>query len=198
MPFFCDLDPMSLILKLDLDMVIMYLCTENEIPSFCGSKVRAQAIRQTNTHTHTDPTEIITYLHTWMVIKWSENISFWDRVIFYPCHNLSAVFLFRDTVWHSGSNATFINNIRSASIGNKHPHSTNVSDIFEKVSIASTSCVIEPYPTFTSLRISLSPFLDTNVTILSWTQELVVMLNIFISFHFIFEGTPVRRINVHC
>ena len=42
-----DLDPMTLILKLDLDMIKVYLYTENELPSICGSKVTAQANRHT-------------------------------------------------------------------------------------------------------------------------------------------------------
>ena len=36
-----DLDPMTLVLKLDLDMVKMYLHTKNEVPSYSGSKVIA-------------------------------------------------------------------------------------------------------------------------------------------------------------
>ena len=36
-----DLDPMTLILKLDQDMVTMYLHTKNEVPSFSSSKVIA-------------------------------------------------------------------------------------------------------------------------------------------------------------
>ena len=39
--FDLDLDPMTLVLKLDLDMVKMYLHTKNEVPSFSGSKVIA-------------------------------------------------------------------------------------------------------------------------------------------------------------
>ena len=35
------LDPMTLILKLDLDMVKMYLHTKYEVPSYSGSKVIA-------------------------------------------------------------------------------------------------------------------------------------------------------------
>ena len=33
-----DLDPMTLVLKLDLDIVKMYLHTKNEVPSYSGSK----------------------------------------------------------------------------------------------------------------------------------------------------------------
>ena len=36
--FDLDLDPMTLILKLDLDMVKMYLYTEDEVPSYTSSK----------------------------------------------------------------------------------------------------------------------------------------------------------------
>ena len=37
--FDLDLDPITLILKLDLDMVKMYLYTEDEVPSYSSSKV---------------------------------------------------------------------------------------------------------------------------------------------------------------
>ena len=33
-----DLDPMTLVLKLDLDTVQMHVCTENEVSSFSFSK----------------------------------------------------------------------------------------------------------------------------------------------------------------
>ena len=85
---------MTLILKLDLDMVKMYLYAKNELPSCSGSKVIARTDtqtdrwtdRQTERQTHrqtdrqtdrhidrqtdrqTDMTEIITYPHTRMVI----------------------------------------------------------------------------------------------------------------------------------
>ena len=36
-----DLDQITLILKPDLDMVQMYLCTANEVPSFSDSKLVA-------------------------------------------------------------------------------------------------------------------------------------------------------------
>ena len=39
--FDLDLDPMTLVLKLDLDMVKMYLYTKNEVPIYSGSKVIA-------------------------------------------------------------------------------------------------------------------------------------------------------------
>ena len=60
-----DLDPMTLILKLDLDMVKMYLHTKNEVPSYISSKVIAWTDR--HTETQTDLNEIITYSHTRMV-----------------------------------------------------------------------------------------------------------------------------------
>ena len=46
---------MTLILKHDLDIVKMYLDTEYEIPSYSGSKVRAQTDRHTNRHTYRQP-----------------------------------------------------------------------------------------------------------------------------------------------
>ena len=39
--FDLDLYQMTLVLKLDLDIVKMYACTENEVSSFSGSKVIA-------------------------------------------------------------------------------------------------------------------------------------------------------------
>ena len=44
---------MTLILKLDLDMVKMYHHTKNEVSMLRHSKVIAQTDRQTDTHTHT-------------------------------------------------------------------------------------------------------------------------------------------------
>ena len=44
--FDLDLDSMTLILKLDLDMVKMYLSTEDEVPSYSSSNVLGL-----NTHT---------------------------------------------------------------------------------------------------------------------------------------------------
>ena len=43
---------MTLILKLDLDIVKMYLYTENKVPSFNSSKVKACTDTQTETQTH--------------------------------------------------------------------------------------------------------------------------------------------------
>ena len=56
---------MTLVLKLDLDIVQMYVCTKNEAPTFNGSKVTAWT--DTHTDTQTDSTEIVTYLHRRMV-----------------------------------------------------------------------------------------------------------------------------------
>ena len=39
--FDLGLDPMTLILKLDLDIVKMYLHTKNKVPSYSSSKVTA-------------------------------------------------------------------------------------------------------------------------------------------------------------
>ena len=47
-PFDLDRDPMTLVLKLDLDMVKMYLRTKNEVPSCSSSKVIASTDRQTD------------------------------------------------------------------------------------------------------------------------------------------------------
>ena len=44
---------MTLVLKLDLDMVKMYLHTKNEVSMSRHSKVIARTDRQTRTHTHT-------------------------------------------------------------------------------------------------------------------------------------------------
>ena len=46
-PFDLDLEPITLILKLDLDMVKMYLHNKNKVPSYSGSKVIARTDRQT-------------------------------------------------------------------------------------------------------------------------------------------------------
>ena len=45
-----DLDPMTLVLKLDLDMVKMYHHTKNEVSMLRHSKVIDQTDRQTDTH----------------------------------------------------------------------------------------------------------------------------------------------------
>ena len=47
--FDLDLDPMTLVLKLDLDIRKMYVCTENEVPIFNSSKVIIWTDRQTDT-----------------------------------------------------------------------------------------------------------------------------------------------------
>ena len=53
-----DLDPMTLILKLNLDMVQMYLHAKNEVSMSRGSKVIAWTDRNTDRqeHRHTDMT----------------------------------------------------------------------------------------------------------------------------------------------
>ena len=55
---------MTLILKLDLDMVRMYLHTKNEVSMSSGSKVIVCTGGHTDRHTdrQTDTTENITYL----------------------------------------------------------------------------------------------------------------------------------------
>ena len=53
---------MTLILKLDLDMVKTYLHTKNEVSMWWGSKVIVWTDR--NIYRHTDMTENITYPHT--------------------------------------------------------------------------------------------------------------------------------------
>ena len=52
--FDLDLNPMTLIVKLELDMVNMYLYTKDEVPSYSSSKVIASTDTQTDTHTDTD------------------------------------------------------------------------------------------------------------------------------------------------
>ena len=61
---------MTLILKLDLDMVKMYLHTKNEVSLLRGPKVIAWTDRNTDTQTdtQTDMTENITYPHTRVVM----------------------------------------------------------------------------------------------------------------------------------
>ena len=66
---------MTLILKLDLDMVKMYLHTKKEVSMSRGSKVIAFTDRNTDRHTdrHTERqthrhAKNITYLHTWVAM----------------------------------------------------------------------------------------------------------------------------------
>ena len=47
---------MTLIFKLDLDIVKMYYHTKNEVSMSTGSKVIAQTDSHTHTHTHTTKT----------------------------------------------------------------------------------------------------------------------------------------------
>ena len=58
-----ELDPMTLVLKLDLDMVKMYQYTKNEVSMSRHSKVIAQTDRQTDTHTDRQY-ENITFPHS--------------------------------------------------------------------------------------------------------------------------------------
>ena len=56
---------MTLILKLNLDMVKMYHHTKNEVSMSTGSKVIVQTDTHTHTHTHTDrQTDRQTHTHT--------------------------------------------------------------------------------------------------------------------------------------
>ena len=48
-----DIDPMTLALEFDLDMVEMYHLTRNEVSVSTASKVISQTDRQTDAHTHT-------------------------------------------------------------------------------------------------------------------------------------------------
>ena len=50
-PFDLDLYPMTLVLKLDLDIIKMYVCTKNEVPTFSGSKVIIWTDTQTDRQT---------------------------------------------------------------------------------------------------------------------------------------------------
>ena len=67
--FDLDLDPMTLILKTDIDMVKLQQYTENEVPSWSGWKIIAWTGRHRwKTDRQTDPNEIIIYPHMRMVI----------------------------------------------------------------------------------------------------------------------------------
>ena len=50
----CDLelDPMTLISELDLDIIVTYLHAKNEVNRSSGSKVIVRIHTQTHTHTH--------------------------------------------------------------------------------------------------------------------------------------------------
>ena len=73
---------MTLLLKLDLDIVKMYLYTKNEVSMGSGSKVIAwtdtYSDRHTETHRHrqTDVTENISYPHMRVVIIRNEQTNF--------------------------------------------------------------------------------------------------------------------------
>ena len=64
-----DLDPMTLILELDLDMVKMYLYTEDEVPSYSSSKVIAWTDTQTDRQTDRQTWVKLLPIRTRMVIK---------------------------------------------------------------------------------------------------------------------------------
>ena len=55
--FYLDLYIITLVLQLDLDMVKMYLHTQNEVPNVCGSQVITLRHRQINKQT--DPTFLV-------------------------------------------------------------------------------------------------------------------------------------------
>ena len=59
-----DIDPMTLVLKLYLDIIEMYVCTENDGPNFSASKVMVwtDTDRQTETRLKLLPT------HNWLEI----------------------------------------------------------------------------------------------------------------------------------
>ena len=77
--FDLDLNPMTLILKPDLDMIKMYLYTKNDVPSFSSSKVIAWT--DTQTDRQTDLTEIITYPQTRMVINRNDRKSWKKQIV---------------------------------------------------------------------------------------------------------------------
>ena len=64
---------MTLILKLDLDIVKMYYHTKNEVSTSTGSKVMAQTDKHTHTqtdkHTHRDTTKTFPLPHMREVIN---------------------------------------------------------------------------------------------------------------------------------
>ena len=60
-----DLDPVTLVLKLDLDIVMIYHDTKNEVYMSRNSKVIARTDTQKDTHRQY---ENITFLHTWAAI----------------------------------------------------------------------------------------------------------------------------------
>ena len=70
-----DLGPMTLVLKLDLDMVKMSHYTKNEVSMSGHSKVIACTDTQTDRQTHRQY-ENITFSHTRAVITFFGNVSF--------------------------------------------------------------------------------------------------------------------------
>ena len=65
---YCDLelDPMTFILELDLDIVVTYLRAKSEVNRSDGSKV---IIRTTQTDRQTDASETFTFSLLWAVIR---------------------------------------------------------------------------------------------------------------------------------
>ena len=61
-----DLDPITLTLKFGLDMVKIYMYTENEVSSL-GVQMLWPEQTDRDKDTETDPNEIVTYPHTPMV-----------------------------------------------------------------------------------------------------------------------------------
>ena len=64
-----DLDPMTLIFKLELDMIKMYLHAKNEVSMSSDSKGYSLNRQKTQTHRQTDTTKNITYPHTRVVMS---------------------------------------------------------------------------------------------------------------------------------
>ena len=71
--FDLDHDPMILILKLDLDMVKMYLYNEDEVPSYSSSKVIAWTDTQTDTQTDKQTWVKLLPIHMRIVKTWVSN-----------------------------------------------------------------------------------------------------------------------------
>ena len=113
---------MTLILKLDLDMVKMYLHTKKW--SFCVKGFKSYSLNRqkhrqtdTHTHTHTDMTENITYLHTRVVkmrkqpssppdprhlpIIWVKIKDFWPYIV-----SVSSVLCFTEWTPHPSFNCS--------------------------------------------------------------------------------------------
>ena len=63
--YWLDLDPMALLLKFDLDIVKMYMCTKDEAPTFNSSKVIVWTDTQTDTDRQTDRLDWSYYLSSY-------------------------------------------------------------------------------------------------------------------------------------